>query len=79
MKNFFINMAKGDVRSWISILVILASFAFLFTMLFVKVPKENEALINVVAGAVLVGGVGSVVSYYFGSSKTSENNQNPTQ
>lgn len=60
---------KIEFRSVIALIVILCSFAFLFLMLFLKVPKENEALINVVSGAVLVGGVGAIIGYYFGSSK----------
>lgn len=61
--------SKIEFRAVLSLIIVSCSFAFLFLMLFLKVPKENEALINVVSGAVLVGGVGAIVGYYFGSSK----------
>lgn len=62
--------SKIEFRAVLSLIIVTSSFAFLFAMLFVKVPKENEALINVVAGAVLVGGVGAIIGFYFGSSKS---------
>lgn len=69
-----INMKKLEFRSVLSIMIVVPSFVFLFLMLFVKVPKENEALINVISGAVLVGGVGAIIGFYFGSSKAVNEN-----
>lgn len=62
--------SKVEFRAVLSLIIVTSSFAFLFAMLFVRVPKENEALINVVCGAVLVGGVGAIIGFYFGSSKS---------
>ena len=69
---------KIEFRAVLAITVVICSFAFLFLMLFVKVPKENEALINVVSGAVLVGGVGAIIGFYFGSSKDKAAAENVT-
>lgn len=60
---------KVEFRNVLALIIVLCSFAFLFLTLFVKVPKENEALINVISGAVLVGGVGAIIGYFYGSSK----------
>ncbi len=59
----------------LALIIVLCSFAFLFLMLFIKVPKENEALINVISGAILVGGVGAIIGYFYGSSKA-QNDKN---
>lgn len=67
MKDFFDAFGKS-MRSIIAITVVLLSFAFLFTLMFVKIPQENESIINVASGIVL-GVLGVVVGYYFGSSK----------
>lgn len=67
-------MKHIEFRSVLSIMIVIPSFIFLFLMLFIKVPKENEALINVISGAVLVGGVGAIIGFYFGSSKAGNNN-----
>lgn len=79
MKKLFTNLGKGDIRAWIGFVFILLSFGFLFLLCFHAVPKENESIINIVAGAVLVGGTGAVISFYFGSSKTDHNKTNSNE
>lgn len=62
-------MKNVEFRAVLAITIVVCAFLFLFAMLFHKVPSENEALINVVSGAILVGGVGAIIGYYFGSAK----------
>lgn len=57
-----------NARSIIAISVVYLSFAFLFTLVLTTVPDGNKTLINVAAGIVL-GALGAVCNYYFGSSK----------
>lgn len=64
---FFESLGKS-ARTIIGISVVFLSFGFLFSLLFVKIPSENEAVVNVATGIVL-GALGAVTAYYFGSSK----------
>lgn len=67
MTKFFELFAK-NARSIIAVSVIWLGFAFLFALLKVTIPIGNETVLNVAAGLVL-GVMGSVAAYYFGSSK----------
>lgn len=67
MKSFFELFAK-NVRSILAIMIIAGGFTFLFSLLAWMIPKGNETVLNVAAGIVLAV-MGSVASYYFGSSK----------
>lgn len=57
-----------NMRGIIAYTVVLGSFAFLFCLLFLKIPAENAAVLNV-AGGLVLGALTYVVTYYFGSSK----------
>lgn len=67
LTRFFELFAK-NVRSIIALSVVICCFAFLFLLLTFKIPEGNETILNVAAGLVLAA-LGSVCSYYFGSSK----------
>ena len=67
MKSFFQSILT-NVRAVIGLTVILLGFAFVFALLFVKIPPDNIHTIELCAGFVL-GVLVSVGSYYFGSSK----------
>lgn len=67
MKSFF-SALFSNVRSVIGLIVILCGFGFLYALLFIKVPTENQHIIDVASGIVL-GVVVSVGAYYFGSAK----------
>lgn len=62
------NIAK-NMRSIIALSVVYLAFAFLFSLLFVKIPPENKDIVNIATGAVIVAGITGVITYYFGSSK----------
>lgn len=66
-KGFLYRFGKGQ-RSIIAFMVTALSFAFLFALMFVEIPVRNESIINVASGIVL-GVLGTVCAYYFGSSK----------
>ena len=76
MKSFFQNIAKADIRAIIALLVIFCSYGAFFCLLFIPIPKENESMINVIAGAMVVGGVGAIFGYYFGTSKVQQTKLN---
>lgn len=67
MNRFFELFAK-NVRSIIAFIVVVMGFAFLFALLKIPIPKENETVLNVATGLVLAA-LGGVIAYYFGSSK----------
>jgi|SRR5690606_13012333 len=55
-------------RPVLAFLVVLLSFAFLFSLIFLPIPPGNISTVNLVVGFVL-GVTGTVVTYYFGTSK----------
>lgn len=67
MNKFFELFAK-NVRSILAILITVGAFLFLFSLLGFKIPEGNAAVLNVAAGVVL-GVLGTVANYYYGSSK----------
>lgn len=64
----FFELFATNVRSILAFLIIAGGFAFLFSLLFIKIPAGNESVLNVAAGIVLAV-MGAVASYYYGSSK----------
>lgn len=55
-------------RSIIAFAIVIMSFGFLYFLLYRKIPAENKDILQISAGIVL-GVLGTVASYYFGSSK----------
>lgn len=68
MSKFFELISK-NMRSIIALSGVWLSFGYLFTLLFIKIPPENKDVINIATGAVIVAGIGSIYTYFFGSSK----------
>lgn len=65
--NFLDALGKA-ARSIIAFAIVLMSFGFLYFLLYRKIPAENKDILQISAGIVL-GVLGTVASYYFGSSK----------
>ena len=63
MEKLFLN-----IRSIIAFSIVIFSFGYLFSLLFVAIPEANKTIVYTSAGLVLAG-LGAVTSYYFGSSK----------
>ena len=57
---------------YLATLVIILAFAFDFCMFFVHYPAENRDMINGAAGVLNTGALIMVLSFFFGSSKSSE-------
>ena len=55
-------------RGIIAILIVINSFAFIFTLVWKPIPANNIATINLSIGFVLAS-LGVVISYYFATSK----------
>ena len=68
MKQFFLKIGKAEIRSIIAITYVVLVLLFIFLLAIKPVPVENKDLINVLGG-VVIGGVGIILSYFFGSSK----------
>jgi hypothetical protein len=62
--------------NWTTHVLALASVAAVliafFTLIFVRVPEENRDMINIILGAIVTVGFGSVYSFYFGTTRGSE-------
>ena len=71
MKKLFDNITKTDIRNIISVMYVLLVLVFIYVLAFKPVPEQNQSLVNVLGG-VVIGGIGPILGYYFGSSKTDE-------
>lgn len=65
------KIPQAEIRSIITIIIVILSFLLMFVLVHFKVPSENKDLVNVAMGFILSGFAG-VIGYYFGSSKSSE-------
>jgi hypothetical protein len=69
MKQFFSSLSKTDVRNIIAIIYVLLVLGFIYVLVFKPVPNENKDLVNVLGG-VVIGGIGPIIGFYYGSSKS---------
>lgn len=69
MKEWIRRWAKSDIRNGIAVLYVLGGLAFIFVLVYHSVPIDNKDLVTVIGGTV-IGNLGLVLAYYFGSSKT---------
>lgn len=63
------KITKADIRNIISVLYVCGVLAYVYVLIFKPVPAENKDLINVIGGNV-IGGLGIILGYYYGASKT---------
>ena len=61
---------KKNHRFWLGCLIVVMGAAYVGMLLFFKVPEGNERILDM-AGGILIGWGGAVVSFYFGSSSGS--------
>lgn len=69
MEKSFVKIGRTEIRNIIAVLYITLVLIFIYVLGFHAVPPGNKDLINVLGG-VVIGGVGTILSYYFGSSKS---------
>lgn len=68
MKTIWSKLSSSDIRHIISILYVSMVLGFIYLLALRAVPKENESLVNVIAGAVVTN-VNFIMSYFFGDKK----------
>lgn len=68
MKQFFQKLSDKDIRNVIAVIYIILCLAYIYVLAFVPVPPANKDLVNVLGGSV-IGGLGLILAYFFGSSK----------
>lgn len=68
MKRFWISLGKGEIRNIIAVLYVSLVLGFIYVLAFKAVPEGNRDLVNVLGG-VVIGGVGIILSYLYGTSK----------
>ena len=62
------HLNKISFRGPIGMFIVVASFLFLFFLLYKAIPTDNKDVVLFAAGLVL-GMAGNVTNWYFGSSK----------
>lgn len=65
-------MQDNHARNTLAVLAVGAVLLAFFALLFFEMPAGNRDTINLIVGALLTVGFGSVFAYYFGSSRGSE-------
>ena len=68
------NFSKRFIY-WLAAGIILLTFAFDFCISFFTVSPENKDVVNVVTGALNITCLGAVISFFYGSSKSSSDKQ----
>ena len=63
-------MTRERARFILALLVILMGAGIAAALIFVQIPADNEAILNVALGAVLAWG-GAAIHYYLGTSESS--------
>lgn len=61
--------AKSDIRNGIAVLYVFIVLGNMMILSYHPVPADNKDLINVLGGHVFAG-LGLILAYYFGSSKS---------
>lgn len=69
MKKFFDNISKTEIRHAIAVIYVVMVLGYLYVLAYHPVPGENKDLVNVLGG-VIIGGVGIILNFFFGSSKS---------
>lgn len=77
MSAFFHKISRTDVRNFIALLYISCAMAFLFSLIFKEVPPSNKDIVNIIAGT-LIGGVGVILSFFFGDKKGNSDSKEET-
>ena len=73
MPEWMKRWAKSDIRNGIAVMYVMMVIVYIYVLAFHPVPAENKDLINVIGGHVIAG-LGLVLAYYYGSSKTDSKN-----
>lgn len=73
MPEWMKKWAKSDIRNGIAVLYVVMVLVYIYVLVYHPVPAENKDLINVIGGHVIAG-LGLVLAYYYGSSKTDTRN-----
>lgn len=78
MKKFFDTIGKTEIRNAIAVIYTLMVLGYIYVLAYHPVPSENKDLVNVLGG-VIIGGIGIILNFFFGSSKseTDSNKTNP--
>lgn len=74
MKKLLFNFSKTEIRNIIAVIYVVLVLLFIYVLAFKPVPAQNKDLINVLGG-VVIGGVGTILSFFFGSSKNESDKQ----
>lgn len=61
---------KDSFQYILAIVICIAFFWLVIVLVRKEIPQENSALLNITVGA-LIGSFTTIVSYYFGSSRSS--------
>lgn len=56
---------KMKTANVLGITISFLSFAFLFSLLFIEVPKENVQLVSIIVGFVIGTGFAGLMAYFF--------------
>lgn len=76
MKEWWRNLNKTDVRNLLAMVTLLGVLLLLLVLIFYPIPQRNQELVYMAMGIFLGQGMGGVMGFYFGASKSKENGEN---
>ena len=65
------NLTK-HILGILGLTLVGVTIAYIFCITFIPIPKDNIQIANVCLGFLTTGAAGTVITYYFGSSKSSQ-------
>ena len=66
---------KSSTPSILSFIIIVLSYAILFTLLFHPVPEQNKDLVNILSSSIISLCIGGIIGYWFSSSHIKKQNE----
>ena len=70
--NFISNLGRNAVRNFVAIFWCWFAAAYLWCVTFHTVPEHNIRVVDTILGFILGTLIGSIISYFFGSTKGSQ-------
>ncbi len=62
-------------QSYLTTGILVASFGFIFAITFIPIPEDNQRIVDMITGGLIVSGISTIIGYYYGASKSSKDRE----
>lgn len=70
MENKPRRRGNRDIRNILAVIIVLAAIALTYLFMVKEIPEDNRDIVMVIAGSIYGGAMQTIISYYFGSTKS---------